>query len=146
MKQFLLSLNLQHTAHMLTLQNNFKLPWRLLLHLSLRRSVLRPLNHLSWGNLLCSLDLKSVIDNQRTSTPDGKITTLSCIVCEGLWPVAEAKFAPDGVCFSGILHFWCLHSCQSVFFEYRVQFFIYEIKVSDTGCHFKNRPLFYPVY
>ena len=46
--------------------------------------------------LLWSRDLKSVIDNQRTSTADGKIATLSRIVREDLWPVAEAKFAADG--------------------------------------------------
>ena len=46
--------------------------------------------------LLWLQDLKSVIDNQRTSTADGKIATLSRIVCEDLWPVMEAKFAADG--------------------------------------------------
>ncbi len=40
-------------------------------------------------------DLKSAIDNQRTSTADSKISTLSHIVDEDLWPVAEAKFAAD---------------------------------------------------
>ena len=44
--------------------------------------------------LLWLRDLKSVIDNQRTS--DGKIATLSRIVREELWPEAEAKFAADG--------------------------------------------------
>ena len=46
--------------------------------------------------LLWSQDLKLVINNQRTSTADGKIATLSRIVREDLWPVAEAKFAADG--------------------------------------------------
>ncbi len=36
-----------------------------------------------------------VINNQHTSLADGKIVTLSHIVCEDLWPVAEAKFAAD---------------------------------------------------
>ena len=46
--------------------------------------------------LLWSQDLKSVIDNQRTSTADGKIATLSRIIREDLWAVAEAKCATDG--------------------------------------------------
>jgi hypothetical protein len=45
--------------------------------------------------LLWSQDLKSVIDNQRTSTADGKIATLSRIVHADLWPVTEGKFAAD---------------------------------------------------
>jgi hypothetical protein len=43
--------------------------------------------------LLWSRDLKSVLENQRTTTADGKIATLSRIVREDLWPVAEASFA-----------------------------------------------------
>jgi hypothetical protein len=43
--------------------------------------------------LLWSRDLKSVIENQRTTTAEGKIATLSRIVREELWPVAEAQFA-----------------------------------------------------
>ena len=46
--------------------------------------------------LLWLRDLKSVVDNQRTSTADGKIATLSRIAREELWPVAEAKVAADG--------------------------------------------------
>ncbi len=38
-------------------------------------------------------DLKSVIENLRTTTAEGKLATLSRIVCEDLWPVAEAQFA-----------------------------------------------------
>jgi hypothetical protein len=37
--------------------------------------------------------LKSVLNNQRTSTADGKIATLSRIVRDDLWSVAEAKLA-----------------------------------------------------
>ena len=43
--------------------------------------------------LLWSQDLKSVLDNQRTSTADGKIATLLRIVRDDLWSVAEAKLA-----------------------------------------------------
>ena len=43
--------------------------------------------------LLWSRDLKSVIENQRTTTAAGKIATLSRIVREDLWPVAEAQLA-----------------------------------------------------
>ena len=43
--------------------------------------------------LLWSRDLKSVIENQRTTTAAGKIATLSRIVREDLGPVAEAQLA-----------------------------------------------------
>ena len=43
--------------------------------------------------LLWSRDLKSVIDNQRITTAEGKIATLSRIVKEELWPIAEGKLA-----------------------------------------------------
>jgi hypothetical protein len=43
--------------------------------------------------LLWLHDLKSVIENQRTTTADGKFATLSRIVREDLWPVAEASIA-----------------------------------------------------
>jgi hypothetical protein len=41
--------------------------------------------------LLWSRDLKSVLENQRITTATGKIATLSRIVKEDLWPIAEAK-------------------------------------------------------
>ena len=41
--------------------------------------------------LLWSRDLKSVLENQRITTANGKIATLSRIVKEDLWPIAEAK-------------------------------------------------------
>ena len=43
--------------------------------------------------LLWSRDLKSVIENQRTTTAAGKDATLSRIVREDLWSVAEAQLA-----------------------------------------------------
>jgi hypothetical protein len=43
--------------------------------------------------LLWLRDLKSVLNNQRTSTADGKIATLLRIVRDDLWSVAEAKLA-----------------------------------------------------
>ena len=47
--------------------------------------------------LLWSRDLKSVIENQRTTTAAGKVATLSRIVREDLWSVAEAQLADANV-------------------------------------------------
>ena len=41
--------------------------------------------------LLWSRDLKTVIDNQRSTTTDGKIATLARIVKKELWPIADSK-------------------------------------------------------
>ena len=43
--------------------------------------------------LLWLQDFKSVIENQHTTTAEGKIATLSRILREDLLPVAEAQFA-----------------------------------------------------